>query len=350
MPAYFDEQTKSWYCKFYYTDYTGTRKQKKKRGFKLQREAKEWERNFLERLQGTPDMTFQALYDIYMEDKSHRLKRSTLDSTRNVFKSRILPYCGDKPVNAITAADIRAWQNEQIDSGASEGYLRAMHKKLSALMNYAVIYYNLSSNPCHKAGTMGKAVRSMNFWTLEEYTSFIQCIEDIRIHATFQVLFYSGMRCGEMLALTLADLDFENCTISISKTLYQHTKERIVTSPKTENSVRTVSMPAAIMQEVQAYIDKIYGIQPQDRVFGFTDMPLRKNMVRFSEKAGVPRIRIHDLRHSHVSLLINLGFTPHLIAERIGDTVQMVNNVYGHLYPSKHEEVADRLNQIIVPN
>lgn len=56
-----------------------------------------------------------------------------------------------------------------------------------------------------------------------------------------------------------------------------------------------------------------------------------------------------DLRHSHVSLLINMGFTPQLIAERIGDTVQMVNSVYGHLYPSKHEEVADRLNQLIVP-
>lgn len=78
MPAYYDEKTKSWYCKFYYTDYTGTKKQKKKRGFKLQREAKEWERAFLERLQGTPDMTFQSLYDLYIEDmpqakaKQHR--------------------------------------------------------------------------------------------------------------------------------------------------------------------------------------------------------------------------------------------------------------------------------------
>ncbi len=65
MPAYYDESTKTWYCKFYYTDYTGAKKQKKKRGFKLQREAREWERAFLERLQGTPDMTFQALYDLY---------------------------------------------------------------------------------------------------------------------------------------------------------------------------------------------------------------------------------------------------------------------------------------------
>ena len=349
MPAYYDESTKTWFCKFYYTDYTGTKKQKKKRGFKLQREAKEWERVFLERLQGTPDMTFQALYDLYIEDMSHRLKKSTLDSTNYVFKGRILPYFGDKPINAITAADIRAWQNVQIDSGASDGYLRNMHKKISAIMNYAVTYYNLPSNPCHKAGTMGKITRSMNFWTLEQYGCFIQHVENIRIHAAFQVLFYSGMRCGEMLALTLSDLDFKSCTISINKTLYQRDKEKINTSPKTNNSIRTVSMPATIMQEIQTYTSKIYGIQPHDRVFGFTDMPLRKNMSKYSEKAGIPRIRIHDIRHSHVSLLINMGFTPQLIAERIGDTVQMVNSVYGHLYPSKHEEVADRLNQLIVP-
>ena len=137
--------------------------------------------------------------------------------------------------------------------------------------------------------------------------------------------------------------------IRFSKTLYQRGKEKISTSPKTNNSIRTVSMSDAIMEEVQAYINKIYGIQPQDRVFGFTDMPLRKNMAKYSEKAGIPRIRIHDIRHSHVSLLINMGFTPQLIAERIGDTVQMVNSVYGHLYPNKHEEVADKLNPLIVP-
>lgn len=157
------------------------------------------------------------------------------------------------------------------------------------------------------------------------------------------------MRCGELLALTLSDLDFKSSTISINKTLYHRNREKISTSPKTDNSIRTISMPDAVMQEVQAYTSRLYGIQPQDRVFGFTDMPLRKNMARYSEKASIPRIRIHDLRHSHVSLLINMGFTPQLIAERIGDTVQMVNSVYGHLYPSKHEEVADRLNQLIVP-
>lgn len=347
MPVYKDKERGTYFVKLYYTDYTGAKKQKKKRGFKLQREAKEWERAFLERQQGTPDMTFQTLYDIYMEDMEHRLREETLRGKKSVFKSRILPHFKDKPVNSVTPADIRAWQNSLIAAGYSDGYLNRIHGELSIFFNYAIRYYNLPFNPCNKAGRIGKPSRSMSFWTLEQYSQFILHVEDIRAKTAFQLLFYSGMRLGELLALTLNDFDFQENTIIIDKTY--HPKNKRNGPPKTDNSVRRISMPPAIMQEVQAYANKIYGLQPADRIFPFTDNLIRGSMTRGSKKAGVPRVRIHDLRHSHVSLLIDLGFSPHLIAERIGDTVQMVNNIYGHLYPSKHDEVADRLNQLIVP-
>lgn len=347
MPAYYDEKTKSWFCKFYYTDYTGVKKQKKKRGFKLQREAKEWERNFLERLQGTPDMTFQALYDIYMEDMSHRLREDTVSGNEHIFRNHILPYLGEKPVNSITPADIRAWQNQIIKKDYSEGYLLRIHRALVTALNFAVKYYNLPSNPCNKAGSMGKRTKSINFWTLDQYNSFMEHVTDIRARTAFQLLFYSGIRCGELLALTLGDCGFQENTISITKTFSQ--KRKASGPPKSDNGARCVSMPEAIMKELQAYTGRIYGIQPTDRIFTFTRNLIRGNIERCSKKAGIPRIRIHDLRHSHVSLLIEMGYSPYLIAERIGDTVQMVIETYGHLYPSKHAEVADRLNQIIVP-
>lgn len=346
MPAYFDQKTKTWFCKFYYTDYTGTRKQKKKRGFSLKREAVEWERAFLERLQGSPDMTFQALYDIYAEDMSHRLRPSTIRSKTHVFERHILPYFGAKPVNTITPADIRAWQNKIMVKGLSDGYLDNIQKVLNAFLNYAVRYYDLPSNPCSKAGHMGKPSHSMSFWTLDQYDRFIQHVEDIRAKTALDLLFYSGMRCGELLALTFGDLDFQENAISITKTFHRGGGSG---PPKTDNGVRRITMPATIMQEIQAYTDRIYGLRPTDRAFAFTDNLIRWHIARGAEKAGIPRIRIHDLRHSHVSLLIELGFSPHLIAERIGDTVQMVNNIYGHLYPSKHGEVANRLDQLIVP-
>lgn len=349
MPVYYDEAAKSWYCKFYYTDYTGAKKQKKKRGFKLQREAKEWERSFLERMQGTPDMTFQALYDLYIEDMSHRLRQSSIDGKKYVFKNRILPYFKDKPINQIQPVDIRNWQNEQIALGFSDSYLDRLQNALTAILNYAVNYYNLPANPCGKAGRMGKRTRSMSFWTIEQYNKVLDQVTNISAHTALQVLFYSGMRVGELLALTLNDFDFQANTINITKTLHHKADNDLVTPPKTENGIRCITMPESIMKEVQSYSERIYGIAGADRIFTFTKALIRGNMQRCAAAADVPIIRIHDLRHSHVSLLIDMGFSPHLIAERIGDTVQMVNNTYGHLYPTKHQEVADRLNDIIVP-
>lgn len=348
MPTYYDQNKKTWYCKFYYTDYTGKKCQKMKRGFKLQREAKDWERTFLERQQGSPDMTFQSLYDIYIEDMSHRLRQNTIDGKKNVFKNRILPYFKDKPINTITAKDIREWQNKQIDYGYSNAYLDRIQNMMTTIMNYAVTYYNLPVNPCVRAGHMGKRTRSMSFWTIDQYNLFLSHIDDITARIALQILFFSGMRFGELLALTLADLDFTTNTISITKSLQRKSQKDIITPPKTDNGIRNISMPSAIMQELQNYINKIYGLRSDDRIFTFTRSLIRGNIRRGAIAACVPYIRIHDLRHSHVSLLINMGFTPHLIAERIGDTVQMVNNTYGHLYPNKHAEVADKLDKILV--
>ena len=347
MPSYYDEKTKTWFCKFYYTDYTGCSHQKKKRGFKLQREAKEWERSFLEHQQSSPDITFLTLYDNYIEDIEHRLKESTLKGKINVFKNRILPYFKEKPINAITPKDIREWQNAQIAKKYSNAYLDRINNMMVTIMNYAVLYYHLQENPCNKAGHMGKRTRSMKFWTLDQYNKVLQYVTDITARIALQVLFYSGMRFGEMLALTLNDLDFENNTITIDKNLPQNSKGTV--TPKSENGTRVVTMPAAIMEELEAYTQRLYCLTGEQRIFTFTRSLIRGTMQRCSKQANVPFIRIHDLRHSPVSLLIDLEFTPHLIAERIGDTVQMVNNTYGHLYPNRHAEAAEKLNSLIVP-
>lgn len=350
MPAYYDEKQKTWFCKFYYQDYTGTRRQKLKRGFKRQKDAKEYERQFLERQQGTPDMTFQVLYDLYIDDMSHRLRASTMEVKQNMFKNRILPYFGKKPINMITPADIRLWQNTMMDCGYSDYYLNRLQNALSTLFNYAVQYFNLSANPCARSGRMGHSTRSLNFWTFNQYQEVLNHVSDIRAYTALQLLFYSGMRCGELRALTLSDFDFDNNTVSISKTLHHTTEGYQTAPPKTENGTRIISMPAAIMKEIKAYCGKIYGIAPDNRVFTFSSQLIKRAMVAAADQAEIPNIRIHDLRHSHVSLLIDMGFTPQLIAERIGDTVGMVNSIYGHLYPTRHQEVASRLNDIIVSN
>ena len=158
------------------TDYTGTQKQKKKRGFKLQREAKEWERNFLETQQADLSMTFENFVKIYNEDMRHRLREHTFIQKQYVIDKKLLPFFGKIPVSQITPAHIRKWQNslmayrDENDKPYSETYLRTINIQLSAIMNYAVRYYNLRENPCRKAGSIGKShADEMQFWTTEKW-------------------------------------------------------------------------------------------------------------------------------------------------------------------------------------
>lgn len=350
MPVYKDEKTNTWYCKFYYTDYTGTRKQKLKRGFALQRDAKEWERTFLEKMEGSPDMTIQSLHDLYFEDMKGRVKGSTIYNKKKIFKNHILPYFNTTPVNTITAPDIRKWQQDLIKKELSPYYLKMIHGAFSTLFNYAIKYYNLPSNPCALAGSIGKRTSSLQFWTHEEYKKVIAQVSDIGYYTALQLLFYSGMRINEMMALTYGDIDFNNNTISVNKTIARTNDGIIVNSPKTEKSNRTISMPAAVMEELKSYCKKIYSITAEHKLFYFSTTALKDNMDKAAALAGVQIIRIHDLRHSHVSLLIELDFTPYLIAERIGDNVEMILKVYGHLYPNKHKDVAEKINQLLVSN
>ncbi len=168
---------------------------------------------------------------------------------------------------------------------------------MTTIPNYAATYYNLPSNPCDRAGHIGKRTRSMSFWTIEQYNQFIQYITDISAHTALQLLFYSGMRFGELRALTLADFNFKDNTINITKSLQHKASGDIVTPPKTDNGIRTITMPEAIMQEIEDYTHKIYGIKPSDRAFTFTKSLIRGNG---TEKAGIPFIHIYDMRHPYV--------------------------------------------------
>lgn len=352
MPVFKDEKRKTYYVKVYYTDWTGQRRQKLKRGFEKSREAKAWEREFLDKQQGTPDMAFKALVDLYMEDIKGRNKESSIRTKTSLIKTCLLPVFGEMPINSITPADVRKWQS-QLSKGTQKEVLTSTHirnieRQFSSIMNFAVKYYNLPVNPHKITGCVGKpAKRKMQYWTKEEFNLFLAAATDPMTHTAIETLFYTGVRVGELLALTKDDIDFESCIISITKTYSHHNKDKQITPPKTANSYRTITIPQFLRDHLKEYMERFYSIDPGDRLFHFYPEWLRYQMVSICKSSGVKFIRIHDIRHSHVSMLIDLGFSPHLIAERIGDTVDMVNNVYGHLYPNRHIEVAEKLQEIV---
>ena len=253
MPAYKDEERKTWYVRFYYTDWTGQRKQKKKRGFKTLREAKEFERNFLKEPPKNNDYTLQQLYDLYFADVSEKLRQSTIDMKDNIFKNHILPYFGKTKIKDISPASIRMWQNEILKQDLSDTYKRSINTQISAIMNYAVKYYGLTSNPCHIAGTIGKKHASeMNFWTLDEYSKFRATLFNEREICLFDILYWGGLRKGELLALTPADVI--DGGLSITKTASFKKSQITISEPKTPKSRRKVTLPDFCMNELNDYI------------------------------------------------------------------------------------------------
>lgn len=193
---------------------------------------------------------------------------------------------------------------------------------------------------------MGKKKnREMLFWTKEEYLKFADAIMDKPMsYYAFEMLYWTGIREGELLALTSADFDFEKRTVTINKS-FQHLNGRdIITSPKTEKSNRTIQLPKFLCDEMQDYLKMLYDVGLEDRVFPITKSYLHREMDRGAKEAGVKRIRIHDLRHSHVSLLIEMGFSAVAIADRVGHESIDITYRHAHLFPTTQTEIANKLN------
>ena len=285
MAVYQEKDKGTWRVVFRYTDFTGERKQTQKRGFKTKREATAWEHEMM----------------AYRDEKGK-------------------PYSVD--------------------------YLKTIQAQLTAIFNHAVNYYNLPSNPARQAGSMGKEVpKEMKFWTKEQYLKFAEVMMDKpRSYYAFEMLYWTGIREGELLALTPADFDFEKQTVRINKTYHRMKKQDIITSPKTAKSNRIVVMPEFLCEEMQDYFQMYYSLAPDQRIFPFSKSYLKHEMERGCKETGVPIIRIHDLRHSHVSLLIHMGFTALAIGNRVGHEAEKITYRYAHLFPTVQTEMANKLD------
>ena len=325
MPAYKDNRQGTWYASFYFENWQGVKQKKLKRGFATKKDAMAWEREFLLQQAADLTMTFEAFVEIYITDKKKRLRENTWSTKEHIIRTKILPYFKEKRLSEIKPRDVIAWQNEMLNYRDKNGkaysptYLKTLHGQLSAILNHAVRFYGLKSNAAATAGCMGSKSTGNAFWTKEEYLKFAEVMMDKpQSYYAFEVLYWCGIREGELLALTPADFDLDKGLLSITKS-YQRLKGRdVITDPKTPKSVRVIQMPQFLTDEIRDYLKSLYKVQPDQRIFEVTKSYLHHEMDRGAKAAGVKRIRIHDLRHSHVSLLIEMGFSALAIADRVG--------------------------------
>lgn len=348
--AVYKEKNKTWTSSFYYKTWSGTSKRKHKRGFRTKKEAQQFERDFLSKVNPTMDMTLKAFVDVYFKDKKNELKKRSIDNKKHMIEKHIIPYLGELKMDEIGPSDIIQWQDKLISVEKYQPtYLRMIQNQLSALFNHAARIYGLNPNPCSKVKKMGKSdADEMKFWTKKEYMEFISNVPIKSYYYTlFELLFYTGCRLGEVLALTPIDINFNSNEISIDKTYHRSRGEDIITAPKTENSIRKISIPEFLSEELKAYMNSIYGLKDDCRLFPVSERAVQIYLSRHIERYGLKKIRVHDLRHSHVALLIDQGVDILLIKQRLGHKdIGITINTYGHLYPNKQKEIADLLDSI----
>lgn len=348
MKAKKDPKTGKWLIQYRYTNWQGKRIKTMKRGFDTKREAEEWLRGFLLNQSCDFTMKFKDFIEIYLKDMGSRLREHTMETKKYIIDLKIIPYFGEKSVNRITAADVRRWQNELMSQGYSQTYLKTINNQLTAIFNYAVRYYDLPANPCRKAGSMGKGkADEMLYWTKEEFNSFIEAIIDKReSYLAFMIMYWTGVRIGELLALTPMDIDLENNVIHINKSYQRLNRKDVITEPKTPRSIRDISIPDFLAEDISDYLDSLYNPDSEGRIFPFTKHFLENEMKRGCKESGVKKIRIHDLRHSHASLLVSLGFSPVEISDRLGhEKIETTIDTYSHLYPETRTAIANKLNE-----
>lgn len=338
-----------WKADFWYRDWMGQRKRKKKEGFLKRSAATQYERDFLLKNSRSCDMSFEAFVELYREDAEHRVAEGTQDTQGNIIDKWLLPYFEKIPINKIDPLTIRQWQNElSVKINPKTGrhyaptYLRSINSRLSAIFNYAVMYYGLEKNPCRPAGFMGKKkAGKMMFYTLSEFNAVIPQVTNWAFRVAFYILYWTGLRVGECLDLRPADI--HPGYIRVEKTHHRKKGRDKSGPPKTGNSYDDVTIPPFLYNIIMEYVRALYDIDDNERIFYFTHGTLNRELDRAADAAGVKRIRIHDLRHSHAALVVELGYSITALAKRLRDSVQVTMDTYSHLYPQKMEALSQDL-------
>lgn len=354
MPAYKDEKSGKWFASFYYKDWDGQSRKKLKRGFETKKEAVAYERNFTVKMSGSLNMLFEDYFELYKADVIGTIRLNTWITKEHMIRTKILPFFTGMKVSEIKPVVVKKWHNVLLNIENAEGeaykptYLKSIHAQLSCMFNHAVKYYGLRQNPCKVTGRIGKqkSDEEVEFWTKDEYLQFIEAVKDkdISFYA-FEILYWTGIRLGELRALTKGDFDFDKKTMRICKSAQRINGEEVITDPKPPKSKRTIMLPDFLNRELQDYFLKIEYFSENEQIFPKCKTYFNKEMERGIKKSGVKKIKLHALRHSHISLLIEMGFTPVDIAARTGHESIKVLMDYSHMFPNKQLDMEDKLNK-----
>lgn len=346
MPAYKDKERKTWYAQFRVSDGNGNYTTIKKRGFKTKKEALAYESDFGDHYSPSSFLKISEMVETYLADCENHLRPKTMYNKRRYFRLYILPYFGNLRMKDMIPIRVLNWENELLNKNVSPTLVELSFIQLSSVFNFYVKYHGLKSNPAKLAGCIVSAPQTKyNFWTLDEFHKFLAWDPDHGLLTLcIKILYYTGMRIGELKALNLSDIDFTEGTISISKTFSAVDGRVYINPPKTDSGNRTILIPPFLLKEIKKYVDSVY-LMSDTLLFPVYESSIRSLLNKASDSLGLPHIRIHDLRHSNASLLVYLGYSPLMIKERLGHkNIKVTLDTYAQMYRAEEVEVVNELD------
>ena len=248
-------------------------------------------------------------------------------------------------IEDISPAFVRKWQTKILKSGYAKSHIKTINSRFSALMHYGEVYYGLKRNPVKLAGRLEiMDTHEKEIYTLEDFKRFLTGFDkknDLTYWVLFNVLFYTGCRFGEVMALYPADIDFQRQSISITKTFSHLHGQSYISPPKTNKSIRKIGIPHFLLQILQDYIQRLPASDMRI-FFNITQAKARYAMKKACEKVGVKCIRIHDFRHSAISFLVSKEVPMLEVSHRAGhSSADITYQIYAHLYPERDKRIAD---------
>lgn len=321
-------------------------------------------------------LTFEELYYKFLNEREKELKKNTLSYYKLVIPRYVFPMFQHMRVDSISKEKIikwKSWIEKEHDFGVV--YLNNIYKCFSAVMNYAVRFYDLPYNPLSKVGKF-KAPELVtddviHYWNYEEFSRFSSCAKshlekettpECRLYwsaliTAYYVLFYAGLRRSEALALNWCDIVSLNGVkfLNVYKSINQRITPYEITTTKNKSSIRKVPICDELLEQLNSHLElsrKCCSFNEKTFFICGSNVPITKNTLgnvkaRLEVEAGVPHIRIHDLRHSYCSLLINGGFPLSTIAHLMGHaSTEITQRVYSHIYPEANLQVLDYMNKL----
>ncbi len=372
MPVYREKKEKwtkdgkSYAFRCYYTDIYGNRKQKESKLYKLKSEAKEAERKFLEGVTKEDvienSISFKTAYNNWLEYKKDTIKITTYYDLKKRLDKHIFVYFEKYKIHKIKINSLNEWKNNLMKNNLSVKSINMMISYFKEMLIFFSIYYKFDNKIANyltnirndkPAAILNSS--ETNFWTINEFNSFIKVVDNEFYKIIFIFLYRTGLRIGELMALTWKDIDLVKKKVTINKAMSHNTFENgyIITKPKTNNSIRTVDLDDSLVELLKTYkssekntymFDESWFVFGGVKNLGLTS--LRRNLNKYIDIAKVKKITIHGFRHSHVSMLIYLGCDIKDVAERIGDTIQMVEKTYYHMFPEKKKDTIEKINNL----